>query len=529
MRISPAYLYKRLSENHITDVVVNRDRKSDSNSQRHSSNPEAKGTYGQFSEKAALSCVCFGEQEPAEDRIRVACTDTGVSKNEIVVTYGIGPKPDIHILDNTRPESVLFEIQEIFRELQDWFERLTAIEQENGMVQSLLQESLSVVKGQLCVIGMDYKVIAATEGRMRDELSSYKDGFMGTTEESYSDITSLKQDPVYYKLKDIDGVFFYPGNLAVDPSYCINLKRNGETAFRLMINAANPEKDGASSFLLEILAPFVSHALSYNLPGKGADRSLQHVILTFLSLKDADYMTISSRLEQLGWPQESSYFCLVLKPSAFDVMNMTLRTICGYLENTIPGSAAVAYDQKVVMFVCMAVCPYTIAQIEQRLSLFIRDSFLKAGYSRTAEGHFNLRRQYEQALIAIETGERLRPDRWIFRFRETALFYILDQAEKRLPAHMLCHEGLLKLIEHDRIHGTEYAQTLRVYLDNSRNAVRSAKELYIHRSTFLYRIDRIRETLGSDFDDPDEVLYLMLSFRLLDNEKRRTKEEGHSA
>ena len=40
---------------------------------------------------------------------------------------------------------------------------------------------------------------------------------------------------------------------------------------------------------------------------------------------------------------------------------------------------------------------------------------------------------------------------------------------------------------------------------------------------------RIRETLGSDFDDPDEVLYLMLSFRLLDNEKRRTKEEGHSA
>ena len=97
--------------------------------------------------------------------------------------------------------------------------------------------------------------------------------------------------------------------------------------------------------------------------------------------------------------------------------------------------------------------------------------------------------------------------------------YILEQITRKLPGSMLCHEKLLILRKMDQEHGTEYMKTLRTYLDQQQNAVRTARELYIHRSTFLYRLEKIKEVLESDLDDTEELLYLNLSFRLLEREE----------
>ena len=84
---------------------------------------------------------------------------------------------------------------------------------------------------------------------------------------------------------------------------------------------------------------------------------------------------------------------------------------------------------------------------------------------------------------------------------------------------MICHEKLLFLKQSDKDKGTEYMKTLRIYLDNQCNVMQTSKQLFIHRSTVLYRLDKIKQILGSDLKDPDEILYLMLSFRLLDMEE----------
>ena len=48
------------------------------------------------------------------------------------------------------------------------------------------------------------------------------------------------------------------------------------------------------------------------------------------------------------------------------------------------------------------------------------------------------------------------------------------------------------------------------------NTVQTAKALFIHRSTFLYRLERIKALLETDLEDPEELFYLNLSFRLLE-------------
>ena len=67
-------------------------------------------------------------------------------------------------------------------------------------------------------------------------------------------------------------------------------------------------------------------------------------------------------------------------------------------------------------------------------------------------------------------------------------------------------DGMRRLVEHDREGAVSYLDTLRCYLANSMSIAKTAKVLFIHRSTLLDRIGRIERELGCDLKDPDERL-----------------------
>ena len=169
-----------------------------------------------------------------------------------------------------------------------------------------------------------------------------------------------------------------------------------------------------------------------------------------------------------------------------------------------------------------------MTDLMERMVHFVEDSSLNAGFSRCMNGHMNLRRQYIQAKIALQFGTRKYPDKRMHPFNDISFDYILDQATKKLPGYMLCHERLLFLQEHDDSPGSDYMRTLRCYLDNHCNVVQTARELFIHRSTLLYRLEKIKEILESDLSSPDEILYLMLSFRFIDLENEEENRSGSS-
>ena len=71
------------------------------------------------------------------------------------------------------------------------------------------------------------------------------------------------------------------------------------------------------------------------------------------------------------------------------------------------------------------------------------------------------------------------------------------------------------MYQYDKANGGDYLHTLKVYLNNQMNAVKTAQALFIHRATMVYRLDRIRELTGIDFKDPDKMLHLTISTNLL--------------
>ena len=62
--------------------------------------------------------------------------------------------------------------------------------------------------------------------------------------------------------------------------------------------------------------------------------------------------------------------------------------------------------------------------------------------------------------------------------------------------------------------GTEYARTVRTYLDCSRDSAVTADLLSVHQNTLRYRLRRARELFGVDLGNPDDTLTLWLSLRV---------------
>jgi len=96
-----------------------------------------------------------------------------------------------------------------------------------------------------------------------------------------------------------------------------------------------------------------------------------------------------------------------------------------------------------------------------------------------------------------------------------AFYYFLNKlAGDRTFGTELIHPGLSRLRRYDEHHGTDFYNTLYQYLRCERNVVATARALFIHRNSMIYRLQRIQQLLELDLDDVNVRLYLLLSYQI---------------
>lgn len=110
-----------------------------------------------------------------------------------------------------------------------------------------------------------------------------------------------------------------------------------------------------------------------------------------------------------------------------------------------------------------------------------------------------------QASYAVEQGGET--DVPLHYFQDHVLNYMLSACIGEMPVESYLSEGLNALREHDNRKGSEYLKTLDIYLRNEMSITQTSKELFIHRSSLLKRLDKIQRLLKDDLTDPDIRLY----------------------
>jgi len=221
-----------------------------------------------------------------------------------------------------------------------------------------------------------------------------------------------------------------------------------------------------------------------------------------------DNRLIATRLGGLlGW--KNGRYCVLSVPAA-SIDNVSYKYYSGLLENRLD-CFCVNCEEGLVAVIHMKT-PQELPDILSSLREFLAENGFAGGMSDPFEDITLLKDHHEQAATALQyTGG----EPGLYLFSRCAMQHLLSFfPQERIRA--LVHPALLTLREQDRLNSSELYETLRIYLEHERSLVGTAKALFIHRNTLLYRLEKLHQLVELDLDDPELRLYLTLSYYMLE-------------
>ena len=138
------------------------------------------------------------------------------------------------------------------------------------------------------------------------------------------------------------------------------------------------------------------------------------------------------------------------------------------------------------------------AALERELAESLSAFHSTIGRSRRAADPVDLYRAGNEARLAVNVGEA--EGRSLLAFEDTGAYRLLLPAMSEDPAELerFYAETIEPLAAYDEQYETELVLTVEAFLDNDGNVAATAKQLFTHRHTIRYRLERAKELCGHD-------------------------------
>ena len=124
---------------------------------------------------------------------------------------------------------------------------------------------------------------------------------------------------------------------------------------------------------------------------------------------------------------------------------------------------------------------------------------------------------YSEAEVALEIGHRIHGPSSVSTFEGAGTYKLLFRVLQENPEELEAFYGetLEPVVRYDSRYGTDLVQTLTTYLGNDASTVRTAGDLFAHRHTIRYRLDRVGELTGLDVDKSEDRERLTLGIKAM--------------
>lgn len=436
------------------------------------------------------------------------------------------PVDIIYVCDVEFEEDLQEELIDMFFMLHMWEAQLKESNTgEPGQIEEMLNEGRHVIGLPLAVIDRNFFVLGCTEDYfvyfpdMKDRLIN--------RQMCQSDIKMLLQDEDYMNADEQKGAFVYPSVPAETNLLCYNIRFSGEFSARILMVLPEFQYHPGIAQLFDCFVKYVEKLYLNNLksyPAGNQDDVLHHLFKKYLfHPKRKDYEVDFHALNMYNWYRYDEYQIIVFQIFGVREFEKGAPYLCQQLERLYEYSCTFRTDREIIWII-----NYTretsIKDKDDFYSNFpylIRDFGCKAGISDVFHDFTMLSNYRRQADIALEYGNKKDAYRWNYSFKDYALDYMVGQMTTLFTADQLAHKGLQKLYEYDKEHDTEFVKTLHYYIINRFNASEAAQKLYIHRTTFIRRMERIEKLISLDLGNPDELLYLLLSYKMLEGKEKK--------
>ena len=153
-----------------------------------------------------------------------------------------------------------------------------------------------------------------------------------------------------------------------------------------------------------------------------------------------------------------------------------------------------------------------IEEVIQRSILYRKkDTDFQIGIGKSVEGYQRLKESYHEASQAIKYIEIIRQvtgdkNKSVVHYSNLGFFQIFGEIDDMTELERCIPETLKKLYLYDDEHKGELITTLQMYLRNNQSIKKTAGAMFVHYRTISYRLEKIKQISGINFDNANEVL-----------------------
>jgi sugar diacid utilization regulator len=155
--------------------------------------------------------------------------------------------------------------------------------------------------------------------------------------------------------------------------------------------------------------------------------------------------------------------------------------------------------------------------VQRYVKGLLPDLTVSVGIGGFKQDPAQLHEAYSEAGVALEIGHRIHGPSSVSTFAKTGTYKLLFRVLQENPEELEAFYGetLEPVVHYDSRYGTELVQTLITYLGNDASTVRTAGDLFAHRHTIRYRLDRVSELTGFDVDKSEDRERLTLGIKAM--------------
>lgn len=433
------------------------------------------------------------------------CTDNG-NANELYVNQALDPFAVLNCI-----QQELYDCRKADRKIDEVFQVLQA----GYGYQSMLDTARSYLKNPITLCTTSFSILASSpEDYFDDKFDVYNNKFYLKSKF----IRNMKEKEVLQHLF----TSFSPIIVDIDDSheisylFCSIHIRRAAVGYLCISSLYRPFEAADSTFVMNLSKLFSLEMQKAECYAEKTGLKYE-CFLTDLIEQNLHGENIAARhMAQLGEPFYQYFWVMGFTFHGFSNDQLNPNYYIDQLSGIFKRSMAFFYKGTLILLHTSDYKDPYHSIDKHKLSLFLQLNQINAAISFRFEQILDTWRYYNQVMFLLKNEKCITNERCL-SYEENFLNHLLQASQDEIKAETIIHPDLLFLQNYDQENNTEYMKTLKAYFLNNRNALNTSNYLHIHKSTFFYRIGKIRDLTEFDPSNAQILFSYEFSFRILDH------------
>ena len=147
---------------------------------------------------------------------------------------------------------------------------------------------------------------------------------------------------------------------------------------------------------------------------------------------------------------------------------------------------------------------------------------VRVGYGNQVNNLPDIAKSYQEAKMALEVGKIFYAEKETIAYRYLGIGRLIYQLPMSL-CEMFIHEVFGDEIPD--IFNEETTTTIQKFFENNLNISETARQLYVHRNTLVYRLERLEKIIGLDIRKFDDAMTFKLALMVISHMRYARRQD----